>query len=584
MIESVSPRLGIKSSLPEHLEAFVTVYLIWKTNNKHTVIEYSEEFTDLDGLKKIKFKDTILTALDSFLNTYAKYDSKVFDNSPLLAAQIEHLQVGLLNCYKVAYTTHLDISLSNSCERSGGNRYDKKLEYTSFIDLFDCFVEHSLDEYLDLFILILNKDNFVSHKFFKQFSGFISFLVEQTKYKLADDTEQDRLYKKFDGQIDFFKNGPSRILKSFTKQGLYDLYPNSTSLTPIELQNKKSRIDNLFNIFSVNYDDESLIEDEETDTGSSPTSSEIKGYNKIIYGAPGAGKSATVSKVVGKNYIRTVFHPETQYSDFIGCLKPHKDSSGNITYSFRKGPFIQILEKALLNPHTHYFLVIEELNRANTAAVFGEIFQLLDRDKEGKSEYPILIQDEDLFDELNNVPGLKNNEFILNRQLIIPNNLSIIATMNSSDQAVFPLDTAFKRRWIFEYLPINFTECATGLIPIYHADLSNIEWKTLAQAINTVLVQLKVVEDKLIGPWFVNDSDLTEETAKDTFIGKICSYLWDDALKYKNHNDEIFKRDIHSYGQLHQMYSNGKCIFSEKFIETLISKKDEDKTDKTETE
>ncbi len=90
MIESVSPRLGIKSSLPEHLEAFVTVYLIWKTNNKHTVIEYSEEFTDLDGLKKIKFKDTILTALDSFLNTYAKYDSKVFDNSPLLAAQIEH--------------------------------------------------------------------------------------------------------------------------------------------------------------------------------------------------------------------------------------------------------------------------------------------------------------------------------------------------------------------------------------------------------------------------------------------------------------------------------------------------------------
>ncbi|MFX7612958.1 hypothetical protein ABTJ49_20940, partial [Acinetobacter baumannii] len=84
----------------------------------------------------------------------------------------------------------------------------------------------------------------------------------------------------------------------------------------------------------------------------------------------------------------------------------------------RKGPFIQILEKALLNPHTHYFLVIEELNRANTAAVFGEIFQLLDRDKEGKSEYPILIQDEDLFDELNNVPGLKTNEFILNRQLI----------------------------------------------------------------------------------------------------------------------------------------------------------------------
>jgi hypothetical protein len=100
----------------------------------------------------------------------------VFDNSPLLAAQIEHLQVGLLNCYKVAYTTHLDTNLSNSCERTGGNRYDKKLEYTSFIDLFDCFVEHSLNEYLDLFILILNKDNFFLINFLNNFQDLLVFL------------------------------------------------------------------------------------------------------------------------------------------------------------------------------------------------------------------------------------------------------------------------------------------------------------------------------------------------------------------------------------------------------------------------
>lgn len=592
MIESVSPRLGIKSSLPDHLQAFVTTYLIWKTNDKPTVIEYSEEFTDSEGLKKIKFKDTVLTALNRFLSTNTKYTSEVFDNSPLLAAQIEHLQVGLLNCYKVAYTTHLDTSLPNSCERSGGNRYDKKLEYTSFIDLFDCFVEHSLSEYLELFILILNKDNFVSHPLFKQFSGFISFLVEQTKYKLADDTERDRLYKKFDGTIEFFKNGPSRILKPFTNNGLYDLYPNSTSLTPIELQNKKSRIDNLFNIFSVNYDDESRSEDEETDTEPNPTSSEIKGYNKIIYGAPGAGKSASIKNFIekntpdglrDKNYIRTVFHPETQYSDFIGCLKPHKDSGGNITYSFRKGPFIQILEKALLDKENHYFLVIEELNRANTAAVFGEIFQLLDRDDEGKSEYPILIQDEDLYDALAVTLG-SSHEFIVKRQLMIPSNLSIIATMNSSDQAVFPLDTAFKRRWIFEYLPIDFTNCATGEVPIHHAVLANVEWKTLARTINTVLVQLKVVEDKLIGPWFIKDSDLVEGQAEQTFIGKICSYLWDDALKYKN-KKEIFVIDS-GYGELYQRYSEKKPIFSEKFMEMLQTTKnlDTDTSGQTETE
>ncbi|WP_313044470.1 AAA family ATPase [Acinetobacter sp.] len=311
---------------------------------------------------------------------------------------------------------------------------------------------------------------------------------------------------------------------------------------------------------------------------------QMSGTNTIIYGAPGAGKSASVSRRVGKNYVRTVFHPETQYSDFIGCLKPHKDSSGSITYSFRKGPFIQILEKALLNKEIHYFLVIEELNRANTAAVFGEIFQLLDRDDEGKSEYPILIQDEDLYDALTVTLG-SSHEFIAKRQLMIPSNLSIIATMNSSDQAVFPLDTAFKRRWIFEYLPIDFTNCATGEVPIHHAVLPNVEWKTLAQTINTVLVQLKVVEDKLIGPWFIKDSDLVEGQAEQTFIGKICSYLWDDALKYKN-KDEIFRSDIHGYGELYQRYSDQKPIFSDKFMEILQTKQDVDTeiSNKTEAE
>ena len=308
------------------------------------------------------------------------------------------------------------------------------------------------------------------------------------------------------------------------------------------------------------------------------------GQNTIIYGAPGAGKSTSVSERVGENYIRTVFHPETQYSDFIGCLKPHKDSSESITYSFRKGPFIQILEKALLNPEIHYFLVIEELNRANTAAVFGEIFQLLDRDDNGNSEYPILIQDEDLYDALRETLD-PEHEFIVKRQLMIPNNLSIIATMNSSDQAVFPLDTAFKRRWVFEYLPIDFTNCAIGKIPIHHADLLNVEWKTLAQTINTILVQLKVVEDKLIGPWFIKHSDLVEGQARQTFIGKICSYLWDDALKYKN-KDAIFRSDIHGYGELYQRYSDKKPIFSDKFMEMLqaVQNVNTDTSDKADVE
>lgn len=584
MIENVSPRLGIKSSLPDHLQAFVTAYLIWKTNDKPVVIEYSEEYFDA-GITKIKFRDNIFHAFTHLMSKHPSYSTDLFDNNQLLTAQTEHLQVGLLNCYKTAYVTLINSS-SSSAERSGKNRYGKKLEYTSFIDLFDCFVEHNLDEYIDLFILILRKDDaFLAHSLFKPFSGFISFLVEQTQYKLEDGTVEDRLYKKIERSIDFFGNGPSRILKPFTTKGLYDLSPKSPSppLSPEEFNNKKDRIDNLCNILRIQY---------EQNTSESESLSGIKGYNKIIYGAPGAGKSASIKKFIerntpaellDKNYIRTVFHPETQYSDFIGCLKPHKDSTGSITYSFRKGPFIQILEKALLDQENHHFLVIEELNRANTAAVFGEIFQLLDRDDEGKSEYPILIQDEDLYDALEKTLG-SEHEFIVKRQLMIPSNLSIIATMNSSDQAVFPLDTAFKRRWIFEYLPIDFTNCARGEVPIHHVDLPKVEWKKLAQTINTVLVQLKVVEDKLIGPWFIKDSDLVEGQAEQTFIGKICSYLWDDALKYKNQNDKIFKREILSYGQLHQMYSEGDPIFSDSFIELLKAPNDANEGDSIESE
>ena len=315
-----------------------------------------------------------------------------------------------------------------------------------------------------------------------------------------------------------------------------------------------------------------LMKDDENTT----SNNQHVGYNKIIYGAPGAGKSKSIIDIVGDNYIRTVFHPETQNSDFIGCLKPHKDPGGNITYSFRKGPFIRILEQALLNPNNNYFLVIEELNRANTAAVFGEVFQLLDRDEFGNSEYPISIQDEDLFDalikdELGNDSPLKNNPYIAKRELIIPNNLSIIATMNSSDQAVFPLDTAFKRRWIFDYLPIDFSNSANGLISTNDINHPNIEWKKLAQGINEKLMKLDVVEDKLIGPWFIKNSDLVDEkTARETFIGKICSYLWDDALKYKD-KSKIFDAKIQGYGQLHQMYMSGQSILANELIEQLMS-------------
>ncbi|AWD71571.1 McrB family protein [Acinetobacter schindleri] len=443
---------------------------------------------------------------------------------------------------------------------------------------FDSF----FNSYSDENIYYFKKKNLLEFLLKAKFEFYYQFI---NKYKEVSPEYWESVYEEvlalppeINFKLSFFNDGKRYYIRSESGDIFNDLVRRiSLPLISILTIEKEDTNKFLFTL-DVDFTDSSKpIEVETIGVG--------KGYNKIIYGAPGAGKSAFVSEIVGENYIRTVFHPETQYSDFIGCLKPHKDvTSGSITYSFREGPFIHILEKALLDPNTHYFLVIEELNRANTAAVFGEIFQLLDRDDEGKSEYPILIQDEDLYDALEESLG-SEHEFIVKRQLMIPNNLSIIATMNSSDQAVFPLDTAFKRRWIFEYLPIDFTNCATGEVPIHHAVLPKVEWKTLAQTINTVLVQLKVVEDKLIGPWFIKDSDLVESQAEQTFIGKICSYLWDDALKYKN-KDEIFKSDIHGYGELYQRYSDKKPIFSDKFMEILQTTQnlDTDTSDKIETE
>jgi 5-methylcytosine-specific restriction protein B len=185
---------------------------------------------------------------------------------------------------------------------------------------------------------------------------------------------------------------------------------------------------------------------------------QIVGRNEIYYGAPGTGKSFEIDEITaGSNCIKTVFHPDTQYSDFVGCLKPVMDGDA-IQYKFREGPFCKALILAHQNPEAECFLVIEELNRASAAAVFGEIFQLLDRAEDGSSRYVLDLTDPDMQSYLDGkAPGILSDG-----RLGLPANLSILATMNSSDQAVLPLDTAFKRRWHFKYKPLDFFVVPTG--------------------------------------------------------------------------------------------------------------------------
>lgn len=267
--------------------------------------------------------------------------------------------------------------------------------------------------------------------------------------------------------------------------------------------------------------------------------------NRIIFGAPGTGKSYKLNEdlkdllVNGGEYERVTFHPDYSYANFVGTYKPVplKDENNNeiISYKYVPGPFMRILVKALKSAQTNsakpYLLIIEEINRSNISSVFGDVFQLLDRDSYGASEYSIQTS-EDLRLYLCNELGGDIDDY---SSIRIPNNMYLWATMNSADQGVFPMDTAFKRRWEFTYLGINENEVGIDECEVSLKNGARINWNNLRRAINEVLInEVKVNEDKLIGPYFISKDNL-DDSGKfvDTFKNKVIMYLFDDAAKHR---------------------------------------------------
>lgn len=277
--------------------------------------------------------------------------------------------------------------------------------------------------------------------------------------------------------------------------------------------------------------------------------------NRILFGAPGTGKSYTINReskeLIGENneddYERVTFHPDYAYAHFVGTYKPvpSKDSQGNdtITYAYVPGPFMRVYVKALKNSRNAnirpFLLIIEEINRADVAAVFGDIFQLLDRGDDEVSEYPIQAS-EDIKAYLAQELGGKPDDYT---KIRIPDNMFIWATMNSADQGVFPMDTAFKRRWDFTYLGIDDSDEQIQGKYVYLADdkSQKVEWNKLRKAINHFLAKEKINEDKQLGPYFISRSIVVpsdgDEIDSDRFIrvfkNKVIMYLFEDAARQK---------------------------------------------------
>lgn len=297
-----------------------------------------------------------------------------------------------------------------------------------------------------------------------------------------------------------------------------------------------------------------------TSSGGAASKSTVRGTNKLYYGAPGTGKSYQIGlDTLGHDNVRTVFHPDTQNSDFIGTLKPAYDG-GILSYRFSPGPFSRALVKAIQKPDEHVYLIIEELNRAPAAAVFGELFLLLDRESDGKSSYDIDFPSEEFKKWLNSEIGTPLNT------LRLPANLSILASMNSADQGVFPLDTAFRRRWVSTYMPVIPSEAPEGIITVQKGNVDpRYKWADFLDHLNSYLIEkLHVEEDRLIGQRFMTSDELQDGVLS----GKLLIYLWDDLLRH-GQREVLFASKHKTYGSLHRANNNMEVIFSEEFLSSL---------------
>ena len=371
-----------------------------------------------------------------------------------------------------------------------------------------------------------------------------------------------------------------------------------------DLQNYQRRVENFLRLSEMKeFEFEDTVRmDSEVDIPEISESSRVSvGVNVILYGVPGSGKSWTIEhEYCRKNskVERLVFHPDYTYAEFIGQILPDVDD-GDVTYKFSPGPFTSILRDAYQNPTDEYILIIEEINRGNAPAIFGEVFQLLDRMIEPKTIngviYPAGTSEYEISNRNMAVEIYGNG----NHKIRIPSNLSIIGTMNTSDQNVFTLDTAFQRRWNMRLIENSFKNVRPSLASAEILD-TGVTWRHFCESVNNFILdnknKLASAEDKRMGVYFVHENDLqyrnldlqkyeelllAERDSKITeeekialsqmredfkqnrkFAEKVIKYLWDDAFKFNS--QDLFDSSFSSLESVIRrfVFSDGRERFS----------------------
>ena len=337
------------------------------------------------------------------------------------------------------------------------------------------------------------------------------------------------------------------------------------------------------------------------------------GLQQIYYGAPGTGKSKAIKDLTfGESVIRTTFHPDSDYASFVGTYKPIteevdlRDCYGKkvidddtkevvkeerIAYKFIPQAFLEAYVKAWkkLGSGKKQYLIIEEINRGNCAQIFGDLFQLLDRNEYGFSDYPI-VADKDMQkylekefegweitnkDKINQLYGEANmvNLIMKGERLVLPSNLYIWATMNTSDQSLFPIDSAFKRRWDWKYVPIREGRDKETNAPLnwyINTGDKQYKWWSFICKVNELIGSLTNSEDKKLGYFFCKAKD--GEIDADLFVSKVIFYLWNDVFKDYGFDNKDFQDEEGKILSFDRFYEdkNGKTNVDIAIVELFL--------------
>lgn len=631
-------KLGIKSSLPHVKSTIALAILLWECADRPAELVYSQQNGD-----SIVMTDDLDQWVIDCLSEICQEDEidaeslvAAINENQLFKSQMEALIVAFELVWKLAKVSFVDEGKAASAERTGGTRYPKKLLYTVNADIIHSLIESNHDAYMRVLMAWVGFEINTDPECESHLMYLLTALSEGAVFKLMDGDRdvvfnQNSLYRKVletqeavDVNGDKEAKGALRILKSLLTDGMnpYLSYSNG-SVSAMErrtgdLEAYQKRVDTFLRLSATKVI--GLEDMDAEDEGIAPEQYEehrlTTGCNVLLYGVPGSGKSWTIEHEYCKKdskVERLVFHPDYTYSDFVGQILPNVAEDGQVSYKFTAGPFTNILLDAYTHPEDEYILIIEEINRGNAPAIFGEVFQLLDRKVEIKEG-----DEDDGFPIGTSEYGITNANIAKivyenpTRKVRIPSNLSILGTMNTSDQNVFTLDTAFQRRWDMRLIENNFDNVDPELANAEILD-TTITWRNFCTAINSIVVgnsaRMTSSEDKRLGAYFVHLRDLQKDermgnlsdgeydslrkkesagNLTDTekarlaeireamkqyrkFPEKVIKYLWDDAFKF---NREVVFENT-EYQSLEQvirafMYAQGIDRFK-MFKENVVS-------------